>query len=248
MVSSRRGSPSRRATLVAAAASVGPTAVPSTKDIAHDRCPIQWATAATPGRRGHHQADGEQSDRARVAHERGGRRGGRRVEHQQRQQAQQHHLGLQRRVGDEGQEADDQPGHHQHRRRRHARPAQRRDRQQGDGGDGEDDDQVPGDHTPIVPGRREGGAGRSCPGRAPSAAPSRPRGPRPARTAGPDASSPTVTSSAPRLDCQHRHGGGAAQHHVDPRLRQHAGQRQRVGRDAQLPRHLAPAPGRRRAR
>src|SRR5437763_8522033 len=34
--------------LVAAAASVGPTAVPSTNAIAHGRCPTQCATAATP--------------------------------------------------------------------------------------------------------------------------------------------------------------------------------------------------------
>ena len=62
-------------------------------------------------------------------------------------------MGVQRCVGDEGQEADDQAGHHQHRRRGHPHPAQRRDRQQGDGGNGEDDDQLSGGHTPIVPAR-----------------------------------------------------------------------------------------------
>ena len=46
IVSNRRGSRNRRATLVAAAASVGPTAVPSTKATAQDRWPIQWAAAA----------------------------------------------------------------------------------------------------------------------------------------------------------------------------------------------------------
>ena len=47
MATSRLGMPSLRAMLVAAAASVGPTAVPSTNAIGHDRCPTQCATAAT---------------------------------------------------------------------------------------------------------------------------------------------------------------------------------------------------------
>ena len=47
IVTSRRGRPSRRAMLVAAAASVGPTAVPSTNAMGQDRWPSQCATAAT---------------------------------------------------------------------------------------------------------------------------------------------------------------------------------------------------------
>ena len=48
MVSTRLGSPSLRATPVAAAASVGQTAVPSTNAIGQDRSPSQCANAATP--------------------------------------------------------------------------------------------------------------------------------------------------------------------------------------------------------
>jgi hypothetical protein len=68
MVSNLRGSRSRLATLVAAAASVGPTAVPSTNEMAQDRCPTQWLTAATA------KAVAMTSSTARVPMERASRR------------------------------------------------------------------------------------------------------------------------------------------------------------------------------
>ena len=94
MVSNRRGSRNRRATLVAAAASVGPTAVPSTNATAQDRWPSQWAAAAVA------MAVATTSNTASVPIDRASRRNpvgedvDRGVEDEEREQPEQYHVGL----------------------------------------------------------------------------------------------------------------------------------------------------------
>ena len=126
--------------VAAAAASVGPTAVPSTKAIGHDRCPTRMGGGGHREGGGHHQQDGEHPDGTGVSEE-GGRRGGDGgVVDQEREQPEEHHLGFEGHIGHEGQEADDQAGDDQDDRRRD--PGRRRTAtaHQGDRGDAEDDE------------------------------------------------------------------------------------------------------------
>ena len=109
---------------VAAAASVGPTAVPE-----HERDrPGQVAEPMSYGRHaeggGDDQEDGERADGAGITVKPGGRRRDGGVEDKQREQAEQDHVGFEGDVRHKRQEPDDQPGHDQYYRRRDPRLAE----------------------------------------------------------------------------------------------------------------------------
>jgi hypothetical protein len=100
------------------------------------------------------QQDGEHPDRAGVTGERGGRGGDRGVVDQQREQAEQDHIRLQRDVGHERQEPDDQPRHDQHNRWRDIHPAPGGDGEQGHRRHADDDEQLARVHCQILVAKR----------------------------------------------------------------------------------------------
>ena len=150
MVSNRRGSRNRRATLVAAAASVGPTAVPRTNATAQDRWPIQWAAAAVA------MAVATTSNTASVPIDRASRRNpvGDDVTAASKTSSgsspSSTTFGLQGHVGDDRDEPDDQARHHQHHGGRYAHLAQDGDSGEGDRGHDEHDEDLTGAHPPIL--------------------------------------------------------------------------------------------------
>ena len=109
IVTIRRGSPIRRATAVAATASGGATTAPRANATAKGTPSIHQVTRPTPGGGEQHQPHRQAEDRGPVGAEVHERRADRRGIQQGRQQADEHDLGAQLRLGDERDVADRRP-------------------------------------------------------------------------------------------------------------------------------------------